>query len=82
MKAAIYARGASAQPDQHGACGAPGDQDTMSGAKANRLSLSSWPMPASCRFDGVLVWKLDRFGRLLVWLERRSSVRYAFGFLE
>jgi hypothetical protein len=39
-------------------------------------------MPASRRFDGVLVWKLDRFGRLLVWLERRSSVRYAFGFLE
>jgi len=37
---------------------------------------------ASRRFDGVLVWKLDRFGRLLVWLERRSSVRYAFGFLE
>ena len=42
-------------------------QDTMSGAKASRPSLDKLMADAQQRrFDAVLVWKLDRFGRSLV----------------
>jgi Resolvase, N terminal domain len=42
-------------------------QDTMSGAKANRPGLDKLMADArQRRFDAVLVWKLDRFGRSLV----------------
>ena len=42
-------------------------QDQMSGAKANRPGLDQLMTDARLRrFDGVLVWKLDRFGRSLV----------------
>ncbi len=41
--------------------------DTMSGAKANRPGLDELMADArQRRFDAVLVWKLDRFGRSLV----------------
>ncbi len=39
-------------------------QDTMSGAKANRPGLDHLMADGrQRRFDAVLVWKLDRFGR-------------------
>src|SRR5690242_12047746 len=42
-------------------------QDTMSGAKASRPGLDKLMSDArQRRFDAVLVWKLDRFGRSLV----------------
>jgi putative DNA-invertase from lambdoid prophage Rac len=42
-------------------------QDTMSGAKATRPGLDKLMTDArQRRFDAVLVWKLDRFGRSLV----------------
>lgn len=42
-------------------------QDTMSGAKANSPGLDKLMADArQRRFDAVLVWKLDRFGRSLV----------------
>jgi putative DNA-invertase from lambdoid prophage Rac len=42
-------------------------QDTMSGAKANRPGLARLMLDARARkFDCLLVWKLDRFGRSLV----------------
>src|SRR5215469_16817568 len=42
-------------------------QDTMSGAKANRPDLNRLMLDARARkFDCLLVWKLDRFGRSLV----------------
>jgi DNA invertase Pin-like site-specific DNA recombinase len=42
-------------------------QDTMSGAKANRPNLNRLMLDARARkFDCLLVWKLDRFGRSLV----------------
>jgi putative DNA-invertase from lambdoid prophage Rac len=80
MKAAIYARVSTA--DQHNAIQirelteyverrgwelAAVYQDTMSGAKANRPGLDLLMADArQRRFDAVLVWKLDRFGRSLV----------------
>jgi len=80
MKAAIYARVSTA--DQHNAIQirelteyverrgwelAGTYQDTMSGAKANRPGLDKLMADArQRRFDAVLVWKLDRFGRSLV----------------
>jgi putative DNA-invertase from lambdoid prophage Rac len=80
MKAAIYARVSTA--DQHNAIQirelteyverrgwelAAVYQDTMSGAKANRPGLDKLMADArQRRFDAVLVWKLDRFGRSLV----------------
>jgi DNA invertase Pin-like site-specific DNA recombinase len=80
MKAALYARVSTV--DQHNAIQirelteyverrgwelAGTYQDTMSGAKANRPGLDSLMAAASQRrFDAVLVWKLDRFGRSLV----------------
>jgi DNA invertase Pin-like site-specific DNA recombinase len=42
-------------------------EDVMSGAKANRPGLARLIADAQCRrFDCVIVWKLDRFGRSLV----------------
>ena len=42
-------------------------QDVISGAKANRPGLNSLMDAARARkFDCLLVWKLDRFGRSLV----------------
>src|SRR5580704_6335391 len=42
-------------------------QDQMSGAKASRPGLDQLMADARCRrFDVVVVWKLDRFGRSLV----------------
>ncbi len=42
-------------------------QDEISGAKARRPGLDSLMRDARLRkFDAVLVWKLDRFGRSLV----------------
>jgi len=42
-------------------------QDQMSGAKASRPGLNQLMADARCRkFDVVVVWKLDRFGRSLV----------------
>jgi putative DNA-invertase from lambdoid prophage Rac len=42
-------------------------QDHLSGAKASRPGLDRLMADARCRrFDAVLVWKLDRFGRSLV----------------
>ena len=42
-------------------------QDIMSGAKANRPDLNRLMLDAQARkFDCLLVWKLDRFGRSLV----------------
>jgi putative DNA-invertase from lambdoid prophage Rac len=42
-------------------------QDQMSGAKASRPGLDQLMTDARCRrFDVVVVWKLDRFGRSLV----------------
>jgi putative DNA-invertase from lambdoid prophage Rac len=42
-------------------------QDQMSGAKASRPGLDQLIADARCRrFDVVVVWKLDRFGRSLV----------------
>jgi putative DNA-invertase from lambdoid prophage Rac len=42
-------------------------QDTMSGAKVSRPGLDRLMADArQRRFDAVLVWKLDRFGRSLV----------------
>jgi DNA invertase Pin-like site-specific DNA recombinase len=80
MKAAIYARVSTV--DQHNAIQirelteyvqrrgwvlAGTYQDTMSGAKANRPGLDKLMADArQRRFDAVLVWKLDRFGRSLV----------------
>src|SRR5579864_5153745 len=80
MRAALYARVSTA--DQHNAIQirelteyverrgwelAGVYQDTMSGAKANRPGLDSLMADARLRrFDAVLVWKLDRFGRSLV----------------
>jgi putative DNA-invertase from lambdoid prophage Rac len=80
MKAAIYARVSTA--DQHNAIQIRElteymqrrgweleavYQDTMSGAKANRPGLDKLMADArQRRFDAVLVWKLDRFGRSLV----------------
>jgi DNA invertase Pin-like site-specific DNA recombinase len=80
MKAAIYARVSTA--DQHNAIQirelteyverrgwelAGVYQDTMSGAKASRPGLDALLADArQRRFDAVLVWKLDRFGRSLV----------------
>ena len=80
MMAAIYARVSTA--DQHNAIQirelteyverrgwelAGVYQDTMSGAKANRPGLDKLMADArQRRFDAVLVWKLDRFGRSLV----------------
>src|SRR5690242_5071002 len=80
MKTAIYARVSTA--DQHNAIQirelteyvqrrgwelAAVYQDTMSGAKANRPGLDKLMADArQRRFDAVLVWKLDRFGRSLV----------------
>ena len=80
MKAAIYARVSTA--DQNNAIQtrelteyiqrrgwelAGIYQDTMSGAKASRPGLDKLMSDArQRRFDAVLVWKLDRFGRSLV----------------
>jgi DNA invertase Pin-like site-specific DNA recombinase len=80
MKTAVYARVSTA--DQHNAIQirelteyverrgwelAATYQDTMSGAKANRPGLDKLMADArQRRFDAVLVWKLDRFGRSLV----------------
>src|SRR5579864_7555803 len=80
MRAALYARVSTA--DQHNAIQirelteyverrgwelAGVYQDTMSGAKANRPGLDMLMADArQRRFDAVLVWKLDRFGRSLV----------------
>jgi DNA invertase Pin-like site-specific DNA recombinase len=80
MKTAIYARVSTA--DQHNAIQirelteyverrgwelAGTYQDTMSGAKANRPGLDNLMADArQRRFDAVLVWKLDRFGRSLL----------------
>ena len=42
-------------------------QDQMSGAKASRPGLDQLMADARCRrFDAIVVWKLDRFGRSLV----------------
>jgi DNA invertase Pin-like site-specific DNA recombinase len=42
-------------------------QDAMSGAKVQRPDLNRLMLDASARkFDCLLVWKLDRFGRSLV----------------
>jgi DNA invertase Pin-like site-specific DNA recombinase len=42
-------------------------RDIMSGAKANRPDLNRLILDARARkFDCLLVWKLDRFGRSLV----------------
>ena len=42
-------------------------QDVMSGAKASRPALNRLMADAKARrFDCLLVWKLDRFGRSLV----------------
>ena len=42
-------------------------QDAISGAKANRPALNRLTFDARARkFDCLLVWKLDRFGRSLV----------------
>src|SRR5262249_26112063 len=42
-------------------------QDVMSGTKANRPDLNRLILDARARrFDCLLVWKLDRFGRSLV----------------
>jgi putative DNA-invertase from lambdoid prophage Rac len=42
-------------------------QDVISGAKANRPGLNRLMADAQARkFDCLLVWKLDRFGRSLV----------------
>ena len=42
-------------------------QDVMSGVKASRPALNRLMNDARARrFDGLLVWKLDRFGRSLV----------------
>ena len=80
MRAALYARVSTA--DQHNAIQireltdyverrgwelAGVYQDTISGAKANRPGLDLLMADArQRRFDAVLVWKLDRFGRSLV----------------
>ncbi len=80
MKAAIYARVSTA--DQHNAIQtrelteyvqrrgwelAGVYQDQISGAKASRPGLDKLMSDArQRRFDAVLVWKLDRFGRSLV----------------
>ena len=80
MKAAIYARVSTA--DQHNAIqiGELSEyvqrrewelagiyQDQISGAKASRPGLDKLMADArQRRFDVVLVWKLDRFGRSLV----------------
>jgi len=80
MRAAIYARVSTS--DQHNAIQvrelteylqrrgwelAGTYQDTMSGAKATRPGLDKLMADAQQRrFDAVLVWKLDRFGRSLV----------------
>jgi putative DNA-invertase from lambdoid prophage Rac len=80
MKAAIYARVSTA--DQHNEIQirelteyadrriwevASVYQDTMSGAKAKRPGLDRLMADAGQRrFDVVLVWKLDRFGRSVV----------------
>jgi putative DNA-invertase from lambdoid prophage Rac len=80
MKAAIYARVSTA--DQHNAIQvrelsehvqrrewelAGVYQDQISGAKASRPGLDKLMTDArQRRFDVVLVWKLDRFGRSLV----------------
>jgi len=80
MKAAIYARVSTA--DQHNAIQvrelseyvqrrewelAGTYQDQISGAKASRPGLDKLMADArQRRFDVVLVWKLDRFGRSLV----------------
>ena len=80
MRAALYARVSTA--DQHNAIQireltdylerrgwelAGTYQDTMSGAKASRPGLDRLMADArQRRFDAVLVWKLDRFGRSLV----------------
>jgi DNA invertase Pin-like site-specific DNA recombinase len=80
MKAAIYARVSTA--DQHNAIQireltdyvqrrgwelAGTYQDQISGAKTNRPGLDKLMSDArQRRFDAVLVWKLDRFGRSLV----------------
>ena len=80
MKSAIYARVSTA--DQHNAIQvreltdyiqrrgwelAGIYQDQISGAKANRPGLDKLMCDArQRRFDVVLVWKLDRFGRSLV----------------
>ena len=50
-------------------------QDTMSGAKASRPGLDRLMADArQRRFDAVLVWKLDRFGRTTSRAFRRSLV--------
>ena len=80
MKVAVYARVSNA--DQHNAIQireltehverrgwelAGVYQDTMSGAKVSRPGLDMLMADArQRRFDAVLVWKLDRFGRSLV----------------
>jgi DNA invertase Pin-like site-specific DNA recombinase len=80
MRAAIYARVSTS--DQNNAIQireltdylerrawelASAYQDTISGAKASRPGLDRLMTDARLRrFDAVLVWKLDRFGRSLV----------------
>jgi DNA invertase Pin-like site-specific DNA recombinase len=94
MKAAIYARVSTA--DQHNAIQirelteyveqrgwelAAVYQDTMSGAKANRPGLDKLMADArQRRFDAVLVWKLDRFGRSLVHCVSGIQELSSFGF--
>lgn len=80
MRAAIYARVSTTDQtntiqvaelkdyvDRRGWTLASVYQDQMSGAKASRPGLDQLMTDARCRrFDVVVVWKLDRFGRSLV----------------
>jgi putative DNA-invertase from lambdoid prophage Rac len=80
VKAAIYARVSTADQncelqlrelrayaERQGCLIIETYQDIMSGAKANRPDLNRLMIDAHARkFDCLLVWKLDRFGRSLV----------------
>src|SRR5262245_59282872 len=80
MRAAIYARVSTGDQnnaiqirelteyvERRGRALAAVYQDQMSGGKANRPGLDRLMTDArQRRFDAVLVWKLDRFGRSLV----------------
>lgn len=80
MKAAIYARVSTTDQtnaiqvaelkdyvERRGWTLASVYQDQMSGAKVSRPGLDQLMADARCRrFDVVVVWKLDRFGRSLV----------------
>jgi putative DNA-invertase from lambdoid prophage Rac len=55
-------------------------QDQMSGAKASRPGIDQLMAAARLRkFDAVLVWKLDRFGRSLVHCVRAIQELQACG---